>query len=261
MAKIRGTYEYDDDDLTPGQKKEGGLHQNLFDSAGKLKGSARFTPDAEQAEEGDASPEYFDPVYEAETTRELTEEERQRERERDENAELIAKVFVHLLAIATAKAKPHFQRFLNDKARPAIQAKWENRPRLRRADRQLNSSRPSVVEMKASLLEEHKDASAEYRQNMTSSEAQTRVMMAMFLRALSDEQLDIVANADVVLDEGYEELERKLAVLPPQQVTYMIESLMADPSLIADQLLGFEKLLGLPPSDGEHVVIEGRREP
>ena len=45
MASIKGRYEYDDDDLTPGKKKEGGLHQNLFDSEGNLKGSARFIPD------------------------------------------------------------------------------------------------------------------------------------------------------------------------------------------------------------------------
>ena len=45
MGRIKGHYEWDDDDLTPGRKKEGGLHQNLFDGEGNLKGSARFIPD------------------------------------------------------------------------------------------------------------------------------------------------------------------------------------------------------------------------
>lgn len=45
MARIRGHYEWEDDDLTPGQKREGGLHQNLYDRDGKLKGNARFVPD------------------------------------------------------------------------------------------------------------------------------------------------------------------------------------------------------------------------
>lgn len=45
MGRIKGHYEWDDDDLTPGQKREGGLHQNLFDSEGNLWGSARFVPD------------------------------------------------------------------------------------------------------------------------------------------------------------------------------------------------------------------------
>ena len=50
VTRIKGFYEYDDDDLTPGKKKEGGLHQNLFDSDGNLKGNARFVPDEEQVD-------------------------------------------------------------------------------------------------------------------------------------------------------------------------------------------------------------------
>lgn len=44
MGRIKGYYEWDDDQLAPGHKKEDGLHQNLFDCDGKLKGSARFIP-------------------------------------------------------------------------------------------------------------------------------------------------------------------------------------------------------------------------
>jgi hypothetical protein len=44
VGRISGHYEWDDDDLTPGHKKKGGLHQNLFDSEGNLKGSARSSP-------------------------------------------------------------------------------------------------------------------------------------------------------------------------------------------------------------------------
>ena len=40
---------FDDGDLTPGNKKEGGLHQNLYKD-GKLVGNARFIPDEEQAD-------------------------------------------------------------------------------------------------------------------------------------------------------------------------------------------------------------------
>lgn len=44
MGSIRGRYEWDDDELTPGRKREGGLRQNLFDRDGKLKANARFIP-------------------------------------------------------------------------------------------------------------------------------------------------------------------------------------------------------------------------
>ena len=50
MPRIRGFFEYDDDDLTPGKKKEGGLHQNLYDGDGKLKGTARFIPDEKRVD-------------------------------------------------------------------------------------------------------------------------------------------------------------------------------------------------------------------
>ena len=40
---------FDDGDLTPGNKKEGGLSQNLYKD-GKLVGNARFIPDEEQAD-------------------------------------------------------------------------------------------------------------------------------------------------------------------------------------------------------------------
>ncbi|EON33775.1 hypothetical protein GTC6_05392 [Gordonia terrae C-6] len=44
MARISGFFEWDDDDLTPGNKREGGLSGNLFDRDGKLRGNARFIP-------------------------------------------------------------------------------------------------------------------------------------------------------------------------------------------------------------------------
>lgn len=49
MVEIKGRYVFDDGDLTPGNKKEGGLHQNLYKD-GKLVGNARFIPDEEQAD-------------------------------------------------------------------------------------------------------------------------------------------------------------------------------------------------------------------
>ena len=45
VGRIAGHYEWDDDDPAPSHKREGGLHQNLFDKNGKLKGNARFIPD------------------------------------------------------------------------------------------------------------------------------------------------------------------------------------------------------------------------
>ena len=86
MGRIPGYYEWDDDDLTPGRKKEGGLHQNLFDADGSLKGSARFVP----ADEVDP-----DPIYVTEYVTEhvyVPAEERRLTPEQQELADLIGEV-------------------------------------------------------------------------------------------------------------------------------------------------------------------------
>ena len=85
MGSIKGHYEWDDDHLTPGQKKEGGLHQNLFDSEGKLKGSARFIP------EDGSDPE---PLFVTETIYVPVERRRTREEE-EEFQEAIAELVAY----------------------------------------------------------------------------------------------------------------------------------------------------------------------
>lgn len=59
MGRIKGYYVWEDDSLTPADRKNGGLHQNLFDQNGNLKGHARFVPAEESDEPG--------PVFGSET--------------------------------------------------------------------------------------------------------------------------------------------------------------------------------------------------
>ncbi len=249
MASIKGRYEYDDDDLTPGRKKEGGLHQNLFDSEGNLKGSARFIPDAEQ-EDTDPDPVViYEPVYVYDE-----EYERQRERERQENAELIAKVVVLLVAVAT----PHAKRFWLEKARPAIEAR-----RAKRAARKaLKTAAKDPVIVQATVVDARQElavASQGYRTNMSSAEAQARYLAALAARAFSDEQMKLVANANVVDGEGLAELQQTLAELPPQQVRSIIEAVEANPSVLKGDILAeLGKLLGLDRVQETPVAIEER---
>jgi hypothetical protein len=263
MAKIHGTYEYNDD-LTPGKKKEGGLHQNLFDSDGNLKGSARFIPDEDQAGEDYDSTyvdaPYVDPYYAAQLAAEAEAEERRREREREENAELIAKVLTVLATVAYVKAKPHAQRLWREKVSPAIRARREARAlrkserQERRAKKRVDSSSEStqvapVVDAEVvvgTVVEPTNDlviASQEYRRNMSSSEAQARYLMALAAKAFSDEQLRLVAKANIVEDDEFGELERALAELPPGQVANFIDQLELNPSVIADQGFDLAKFL------------------
>ncbi|UUW92900.1 hypothetical protein [Pimelobacter simplex] len=249
MASIKGRYEYDDDDLTPGKKKEGGLHQNLFDSEGNLKGSARFIPDDEQEDAAAEPVVIYEPVYVYDA-----EYERQRERERQENAELIAKVVVLLVAVAT----PHAKRFWLEKALPAIEA----RKAKRAARKALKAAARNPVTVEATVVDSGQElavASEDYRTNMSSAEAQARYLAALAARAFSDEQMNLVANANIVDGEGLAELQQTLAELPPQQVRSIIEAVEANPSVLKGDILAeLGNLLGLDRVEAAPVAIEER---
>jgi len=250
VASIKGRYEYDDDDLTPGKKKEGGLHQNLFDSEGNLKGSARFIPDEDAGE-----PE---PVVVYQPVHVYDEEyEGRRARDREENAELIAKVVLLLVAAAT----PHAKRLWLQKARPAIEARRAKKA-ARKALKAAAARQPTVVE--ASVVDSGQElavASQVYRTNMSSAEAQARYLAALAARAFSDDQMKLVSNANIVDGEGLAELQRTLAELPPQQVKAIIEAVEANPSVLdGDVLAELGKLLGLNSIEPDPVPIEKPRD-
>lgn len=111
MGSIRGRYEWDDDDLTPGRKREGGLHQNLFDRDGNLKANARFIP-VEDDEPLIVTETVYVPI-----------EERRRTREEEQFEAIVNAVVSHLVDRGIAAAKPHAQRLWREKAVPVIDAR------------------------------------------------------------------------------------------------------------------------------------------
>ncbi|WP_142121571.1 hypothetical protein [Rarobacter faecitabidus] len=273
LARIHGTYEYDDDDLTPGRKKEGGFHQNLYDGDGKLRGNARFIPDDDQPEE-DYDSDYGDPHYAAQSAAETEAEDRRREQDQQEQAELILKAVVVLAAVAYVKAKPHVQRLWQEKISPTIQSKLDARS-LRKTERQARREQKRATvqrepnEMPNRVHESVENpstlpsndlavASQEYRRNMSSSEAQARYLMALVAKAFSDEQLRIVANANIVEDEQIVELEGTLAQLPPTQVAQLIDSLETNPSALTSESFDLAALLA---ETAEQSPLSAHREP
>lgn len=247
MPSIPGRYEYDDDDLTPGKKREGGLHQNLFDSEGNLKGSARFIPD-ERQDDSDLEPFFVE--------RTVYLHDKEYEREREDFAELVANVVVLLVAVAA----PHARRLWHERARPAIKAR-----RARTAERRAlkeAAKQPSVLEAKVvDSGQELAVAEEVYRTDMSSAEAQARYLAALAARAFSDEQMKLVSNANIVDGEALGELQRTLAELPPQQVRAIIEAVEANPSVLnGDVLAELGKLLGHHSFEPDPVLIEKRRD-
>ncbi|MCL2611720.1 MAG: hypothetical protein FWD95_00635 [Nocardioidaceae bacterium] len=245
MARIRGHYEWDDDDLTPGRKREGGLHQNLYDSDGNLKGNARFVPD------DGTDPQ---PVVVTETVY-IPADERRRTHEDDELAEFVADVVGRLAARGIAAAAPVVAQWFRDTARPSLAAQ---RARVRQWRERRTTKKDAVVE--ATLVEpsgggtvaptgepseEMVGALDERRPNMSRAEAQARYLAAIAARAYSDEQMRLVSGANIVDGGGVVELERSLAELPADQLKALIETMATSPAMLGeDSLAQLASLLG-----------------
>lgn len=60
---------------------------------------------------------------------------------------------------------------------------------------------------------------------MTGAEAQARYMLALAARAFSDEQMRVLAAANVVDDDGYAELQQASAELPAHEAATLIAAL------------------------------------
>ena len=240
VNRIKGFYEYDDG-LTPGNRKGGGLHHNLFDRDGNLKGNARFIPHDEQVDK--TAPEVIhETVYVHETIYVHAQEYEQRQaREREETAKLIADV----IRLLVAEATPHAQRLWHEKARPVIEARRAKAAerKSRKAEKAGNARTaaaepPDVIE--ATVVDIGRElvvTEAVYRRDMSSVEAQARYLAALAARAFSDEQMQLVSSANIVYGDGLADLQRTLAKLPSQQVKGIIEAAAATPPALNGGLL------------------------
>lgn len=224
MGRIKGYYEWDDDDLTPGQKKEGGLHQNLFDQDGNLKGSARFVPDDSAESE---------PLVVTETVY-VPLEQRRKTREQEELEQAIADLISHLIDRGIAKARPVVDEWWRETARPAMVAQWG---RLRNRARRSSEQDVEPATVVAKTARESPPAVVECGPNMSKAEAQARYLAALAARVYSDEQMRLVTSATIVDGGGMPELQRSLAQLPSNEVRALLEAMATDPSMLGEDTL------------------------
>lgn len=237
MGRIKGYYEWDDDGLTPGRKKEGGLHQNLFDSDGNLKGSARFVPAEGEPDRVVVTETVYVPV-----------EMRRSSEEEEELEDAIAELLSGLLVLGIVSLRPHVERYWRETARPSLDARLT---RVRaRLSRRRSGKAAVVVE---GTVVEPSEALAEKRPRMSRAEAQARYLAGLAARAFSNEQFRLVAQADIVEGEDLEELRQSLGELPSGQVKELVQAMVKDPSLLDEanlaklaSLLGRRKLLAQP---------------
>ena len=127
MGQQRGTYYWDDDSLSPGNRSDGGWSQNLFDDDGNLRGHARFVPDPDSDDDGYTYSPYDDPPM-------FMSSETRRESEDDDDspiidllAEVAAQTLVQLIEDAAAAgfayAAPRVKKWAEETALPFIAGK------------------------------------------------------------------------------------------------------------------------------------------
>lgn len=228
MGRIPGYYEWDDDGLTPGRKKEGGLHQNLFDADGNLKGSARFVPtDVNEPEQFVVTETVYVPV-----------EERRRTREQEELENAISDLLTALVLVGIEKAKPHVEQWWRETLRPFVSNQWS---RVRGPRRGV---RPTELETTSTKKDSAADTSAQDilvapsdRPKMSSAEAQARLLAAIAAQAYSDEQMRLVSSAEIVDADDLGEIHAALAQLPPEVVAGLIKKMVTNPSMFDEETL------------------------
>src|SRR4051794_28887181 len=171
MPSIDGRLQWDDDELTPGKKKEGGLHSTLFDADGNLKSSARFVPDED---DGKAEPETVDMhIY-----HEVPAPAKTPEQEAFEKA--VAEQLNRLVDFSIEKLIPHAVRFWEDKARPALRSKVA-KVKAKTNVKKPNGDQPAVA-LPAPADACTDVASVQDKVEVTGAEARARYMLALAAR-------------------------------------------------------------------------------
>ncbi|WP_063934982.1 hypothetical protein [Dietzia cinnamea] len=235
MPRIPGYYEWDDASLRPGQKREGGLHQNLFDENGDLKGNARFV----EADEVQAdAPIVTETVY-------IPAEERR------EDAELAALIATLIVVLGT----PVVARWWNETARPFVRSRFGGLRKRGKAAAVHESAPKATREGPTELVAAAPD---DARPGMSQAEARARYIAAVAAQAFAEEQMRLVSGARIV-DAGPGEVDAEWALggLSALDQQRLIEALVRNPTLLAeDNLAQLASLLVQPAALRELQTTE-----
>lgn len=251
MARQAGYYEWDDD-LTPGKKKEGGWHQNLYDTEGRLKGSARFVPVDDDQE---------DPIVVTETMYVPADERLSKTQEMV--ADIIASVIVKLIEDGAKAATPRVKRWWNETAVPFTKEKtysWKRRHTARHSEKKPQSVEGIVIDNVASSTEDSSSATimpTNERPVMSSAEAQARLLAAVAARTYSDEQLRMVSGSQIIDVENVATVQSALARVSREHLVELIKYMTRNPRLLEESsLANLASLIGVV-DQSENMPADG----
>ncbi len=285
MGQQRGTFYWDDDSLSPGNRSDGGWSQNLFDDDGNLRGHARFVPDPDSDDDDYAYSPYDDPpMFMSSETRWESEDE-DNSPIIDALAEVLAQALVQLIEDAAAAgfayAAPRVKKWAEETALPFISGKLVSAkgkldgiriPWGKKRDQEsaVNETVDGIVvsdEPFEAIEQSDSHATPEplqieaKRQKMSNAEAQARLVAAAAAQRFAMEQAHLVSQSDIVGAADINEVMQQIAEHPQEMLDTLIEQLARNPRLLEDgslaqlaSILG-RNSLGLGPAHKEHAPL------
>lgn len=263
MGQQRGTYYWDDDSLSPGNRSDGSWSQNLFDEDGNLRAHARFVPDPESSDDGDSvySPYADPPMFISSETRWESDDEYDTEAG-DDAADQLAEALILLIGAAAIAgvtyAAPRIKTWAEETALPFISDKLGSvREKIGSIHvpwgkkRDEKTSLGDAVEGIVVSDETHEaispgDAGGEAceplqiearHQKMSNAEAQARLVAAFAAQRFAMEQARLVSQSDIIGAADMDELIRQIAEHPADMLETLIKRLARNPRLLEDSSL------------------------
>ena len=256
MPQEDGYLEWDDDSLTPGRGKKGGLSQNLYDSDGRLKEHARFIPTGNNNDnDNDDSEEDYS------ITTHVHEEERQ-----SSEADTVIIDIAVLAAVAACYgavvATPHIKRFWKEKVKPFFRSKVKGQKDQRYSvHHDLEALLVAAKEATDSKVSSESPSTdiviAKEQPTMPIDEAKARLILAEAARAYSDEQLQMVINSHTIDADELEAVCSALMRLPRAELVSIFENMARNSQISEADLTALLKQI----RQAETHVIDNRQLP
>lgn len=224
MGQQYGIFEWDDDELTPGRKKEGGWSQNLFDSDGHLKANARFVPLEEEPD---------DDLYETSLVYVPTEQRRLNEEE-EKLAQFLGAILAEVIREGIEAALPHVKNWWSETAKPTAVSTIKKVA----ANRKKAKEKPEKKAIHVNKEQCSEDLEATPKKpTMSKAEAQARTLAALAAQMFSQEQFDLIRDARIVDERGEIESSDIFAEVPQKTLNELVKQLAHRPELLSDMNL------------------------
>lgn len=249
MGQQRGTYYWDDDSLSPGNRSDGGWSQNLFDDDGNLRGHARFVPDPNSDDDQYTYSPYDEPPMFMSSETRWDSEEEDNEASEDDATDQLAEALILLIGAAavagTAYAAPRIKKWASNTAVPFIKSSLSKvrMPWGKKQDEEIAPEANGVTHFRNAEINPGTAASHTppridaKRQTMSNAEAQARLVAATAAQLFAEEQTRLVIRADIVNATDVDDLRRQLATHPHDELEKILQHLARNPRLLEDESL------------------------